>query len=170
MSMPGFFGKGPWGILATVFLTLATPFSARAQDVPEWVVKGPGIFKDGNLYAVGVAGGKGGVPILSRTADNRARANLAALIRLTVSTMTNDFESSAISTEELVTRVIVYEGSVEVTDLSGSPETFTLLGPGTKLLVVDGEGFGRAEPFKMKGSLDDWERWADSPVPETYEK
>lgn len=107
--------------------------------------------------------------MLIRTADNRARANLAASIKSIVQIMAEDFEASTIATDEMVTRVLVYEGIVEVTDREGTPGTRTILGPGERLMVVMGDGFGEKETFEFNGELDDWNGWERSPVPNTRE-
>jgi hypothetical protein len=152
-------------LFLVILLTLGKP--SIAEDTPEWVVKGPGVFKDGSLYAVGIAQGKKPMSMLVRTADNRARANLAASIKTTVQAMTEDFEGSTISTDEMVTRILVYDGSVEVTDVKGAPETLTVLGPGEKMMVVVGEGFGFKESFESRTRASDWNDWENNATPFT---
>jgi ferric-dicitrate binding protein FerR (iron transport regulator) len=143
---------------------------AAAEDAPEWVLKGPGVFQDGSLYAVGIAQGKKPRSILIRAADNRARANLAAGIKSTVQVMTEDFERSTISTDEMVTRVLVYDGTVEVTDLKGTPASMTVLNPGEKMMVVVGEGFGKRDRFTFDDSLEDWNGWEHGKPPSTKDE
>lgn len=154
-------------LFLVILLTLGSP--SIAEDTPEWVVKGPGVFKDGSLYAVGVAQGNKPMSMLVRTADNRARANLAASIRSTVRILNEDFEGSTISTDEMVTRILVYDGSVEVTDVKGAPETLTVLGPGEKMMVVVGEGFGLKESFESRTRAKDWTAWEKGELPNTGE-
>ena len=152
-----------------IFLVAIHPSLIGAEDPPEWVTKGPGIFRDGSLYAVGIAQGKGPPSILIRTADNRARANLAAGIKSAVQMIIEDFQASTTATDEMVTRILVYDGVVEVTDLEGTPGTRTILGPGERMMVVVGEGFGEKEAFEVGRELEYWDAWETSPVPNTRE-
>jgi len=138
-----------------------------AESPPEWVTRGPGVIQDGHLYAVGIAQGKKPASMLMRTADNRARANLAASLKSTVQTMSEDFEGSAISTDEMVTRILVYEGTVEVTDIEGRPETRTVLTPGEQMMVVVGEGFGEKQGFSYTSPNEDWDSWTEGAAPNT---
>ena len=157
------------GITLGLVITLLFVSTALAEDTPEWVLKGPGVFKDGSLYAVGIAQGKKPMSMLIRTADNRARANLAASIKSAIQMMTEDFEGSTISTDEMVTRILVYEGTVEVTDVDRTPETMTVLAPGEKMMVVVGEGFGQKETFASTSTTEDWDGWEGDAVPNTRE-
>lgn len=59
-------------------------------------------------------------------------------------------------TGEETTRVAVYAGLVEVTDLQGSEESRTEVGKGRSLTVVDGRGFDTVERFKRRN---DWKNW-----------
>ena len=154
-------------LFLVILLTLGKP--SIAEDTPEWVIKGPGIFKDSSLYAVGVAQGKKPMSMLIRTADNRARANLAAAIKTAVQTMIEDFEGSTVSTDEMVTRILVYEGTVEVSDLEGSPGTVTVLDPGERMMVVVGEGFGEKENFESTSPVNNWTGWEKGELPNTGE-
>ena len=69
----------------------------------------------------------------------------------------------------MVTRILVYEGTVEVTDVEGTPGTVTVLDPGQKMMVVVGEGFGEKENFESTSPVDDWTGWEKGELPNTGE-
>ena len=62
------------------------------------------------------------------------------------------------------TTVSVYTGRVLVTDPQRTPETETMVGPGERMTVKDGVGFGVVIPFEPWNTWGDWKRDRELPM------